>query len=362
MPLSQALAELAATPEVPAEIVDLPSPSGRGAGDAGLPSPGPEAGTPISPRPPGEGQGVRAVSLPPRPPSASRSPPCWMKPLQRRRSRADAASVGPSIAALLDEARHFKRRRSPNQPHAGRLVDRDIAGPAHFKRRRSPLKTHRRPRSAKPHPCRPKRSPRPRTLTSPPAHTVTISQAPSETRLASAVASGPRGLAEHSRPVADHSRGSHPADDRGPAVHLRVGQQGPGPGKLRQRRRRHHALVGRRAKAPGPRPESRAGGCQLEQSATGPKPGPLAANRLGRNTLRRPAAGRSRDRIARRRPGGLAGPRAVGEHDRARRKSRPASTFSPENSTSSWSISVRWPRSRTKASLLRTTWPRGWMP
>ena len=44
-----------------------------------------------------------------------------------------------------------------------------------------------------------------------------------------------------------------------------------------------------------------------------------------------------------------------------RRESRTVSTFSPENSTSSWSISARWPRSRTRAPL-RTAWPRGWMP
>ena len=35
--------------------------------------------------------------------------------------------------------------------------------------------------------------------------------------VASAAASGPRGLAEHSQPVADHGRGSHPADGRRPA-------------------------------------------------------------------------------------------------------------------------------------------------
>ena len=172
-----------------------------------------------------------------------------------------------------------------------------------------------------------------------PPHAATTA-APGETPVASAAASGPRGLAEHSRPLAEHGPGSHPADDRGPAVALRVGQQGPGPGELRQRRRRHHAVVGRRSKAPEPRPESRAGGCQLEQSAIGPKPGPLAANRLGRDTLRRPAAGRSRDRIARRRPGGLAGPRAVGEHDRARanrgqlRHSRPRIRRRPGRSRS----------------------------
>ncbi len=118
VPLSQALAELAAVSEVPAEIVDLPSPSGKEAGDAGLPSPfGKEAGDAGLPSPSGKEAGGEGCLPPTTAPVSLSIAAMFDRPLQPRRSTS-RRRPRPALRSRPSwtKRRHFKRPRSPKQP------------------------------------------------------------------------------------------------------------------------------------------------------------------------------------------------------------------------------------------------------